>query len=84
MKKLKEEAREYLNKIDSINPMWSESDEDIVDKFYDFALNSKWVQAGKINARIEILYQIRASVEDKFHIDGMIEFFEQQLKELED
>jgi hypothetical protein len=88
MNTLKEEVREYLKEIDNIDCSWTESDEDIVNKFYDFALNSKWVKVEKIKAKIEEInsiitcYVLNKEMENDLRLK--VSLLESQIKEIED
>jgi hypothetical protein len=89
MKSLEEEALEYIDNnvfCDGITPFEIE----IADKAFIAGANSKWVQAEKIKAQIDILKlaHLRLSVESINKDDNIIVFtvneLEQQLKELQD
>ena len=56
MKTLKEEAREYIDIYCDGDPYLSRAD--LEDMLESFASKSKWVQAEKIKAQIEILEEI--------------------------
>jgi hypothetical protein len=80
MKTLEQEAEEYFDNnifCDGITPF----EEDISKRCFIAGANSKWVQAEKIKAQIDILRKHRFSGEEKF--SDSIEELEQQLKEFE-
>ena len=81
-KKVEREAKEYAEIGSKIDLAYANG------LFYGFTAGatSKWVQAEKIKAQIEILNEIRGgfNTDNRFYIDYKIEQLEQQLKELED
>ena len=80
MKNLEQQAEEYFeNNIfcDGITPF----EEDISKRCFIAGANSPWVETQKINAQIDLLYQVRIAPITWF--DQKIEELEQQLKELE-
>ena len=77
MKKLKQEAEEYSESYDECD-IWIQG---VAKECYIAGANSKWVQAEKINAQIELLYQARIAPITWF--DQKVEELEQRLKELE-
>jgi hypothetical protein len=87
MKTLEEEARDFCEKTDKeIGEYWSNDYDELPLQIERFVKESKWVQAEKIKAQIDILKlaHIRLSIEgiDKFN-DTMVftvNELEQQLK----
>jgi len=76
MKTLKEEAKEYEKQLKA-----RLSSEELASAIVDFVNNSKYVQAEKIKAQIDILeniYYLNKSIKDSLNE------FQKQLKNLED
>jgi hypothetical protein len=79
MKSLEQQAEEYFEYnifCDGITSF----EEDISKRCFMAGANSNWVQAEKIKAQIELLYQARVAPITWF--DRKMEELEQQLKEL--
>jgi hypothetical protein len=80
MKTLEEQALEYIDNnvfCDGITPFEIE----IADKAFIAGANSKWVQAEKIKAQIDILSLLNDT--HSLRINIMISKLKQQLKELQ-
>ena len=91
MKSLEEEAEEYADyKNDYVPVSFGDKFNSTTKKDFIAGANSKWVQAEKIKAQIDILKlaHLRLSVEGIYKVDNTMVFtvneLEQQLKELED
>jgi hypothetical protein len=95
MKSLEEEADKYFSTDNGLYTSYSVKNKE--DKFtsvvskvraVEFVKESKWVQAEKIKAQIEVLEAILNKYIDEslsgFYIRGMISDLQQQLKQLED
>ena len=85
MKTLEQEAQEYFDNnifCDGITPF----EEDISKRCFIAGANSKWVQAEKINAQLQILKSIPENDGETalWHIAMKQVKLEQQLKQLED
>jgi hypothetical protein len=90
MKTLLEEARDFCEKTDEeIGEYWSNDYDELPLQIERFVMGSKWVQAEKIKAQIDILKlaHLRLSVEGIDKADGIMIFtineLERQLKELQ-
>ena len=77
MMTLEDEAQEYVNKMALVDP--------IADVITEFVTESKWIQAEKIKAQLEIIREVLRE-SDLFDtlIIIKINSLEQQLKQLED
>jgi hypothetical protein len=91
MKSLEEEVKDFCERVDQeIGEYWSNDYDELPLQITRFVKESKWVQAEKIKAKIDILKlaHLRLSVEGIDKADYTMVFtvneLEQQLKELED
>ena len=83
MKTLKQEAEEYFNNnifCDGITPF----EEDISKRSFIAGANSKYVQAEKIKAQIDILEGVNGDYYYSITIYEMIHKLEQQLRQLKE
>jgi hypothetical protein len=84
MKTLEEEASDWcMKKDEEIGEYWSNDFEELPIQIADFTRNSKWVQAEKIKAQIDILWSVCYDYSSSI-IMPKIKDLEQQLKEIED
>ncbi len=80
MKTLEEEARNFCEKTDKeIGEYWSNDYDELPLQIERFVMESKWIQTEKIKSQIEAVRAV-----DTYGIKHMLEYYEQQLKELED
>ena len=84
MKTLEEEAKDFCERTDEeIGEYWSCDYDELPLQMARFVQESKWVQAEKLKAQIDILYKV-IDIKDTLNVKLTLESLKQQLKELED